>query len=62
MGVKAIGTILDHRKGEYIRSGQLAPKVMRRVEVGQSYGAVAKELKLSKNTVMGSVHRHRNKA
>jgi DNA invertase Pin-like site-specific DNA recombinase len=57
--VKARGKILGRRKGEYIKSGKLAPKVLAMVEAGQSYRAIAKELKLSKNTVMGIVHRHR---
>ena len=57
--VKARGKILGRRKGEYIKSGKMAPKVLAMVEAGQSYRVIAKELKLSKNTVMGIVHRHR---
>ena len=57
--VKARGKILGRRKGEYIKSGKMAPKVLAMVEAGQSYRTIAKELKLSKNTVMGIVHRHR---
>ena len=57
--VKARGKILGRRKGEYIKSGKMAPKVLAMVEAGQSYRAIAKELKLSKNTVMGIVRRHR---
>jgi DNA invertase Pin-like site-specific DNA recombinase len=60
--VKARGKILGRRKGEYIKSGKMAPKVLAMVEAGQSYRAIAKELKLSKNTVMGIVHRHRKEA
>jgi DNA invertase Pin-like site-specific DNA recombinase len=60
--VKARGKILGRRKGEYVKSGKMAPKVLAMVEAGQSYRAIAKELKLSKNTVMGIVHRHRKEA
>ena len=60
--VKARGKILGRRKGEYIKSGKMAPKVLAMVEAGQSYRTIAKELKLSKNTVMGIVHRHRKEA
>lgn len=56
---KAKGRILGRQKGDYIKSGRLAPKVLRMVEEGHSYRAIAKALKLSKNTVMEIVHRHR---
>jgi putative DNA-invertase from lambdoid prophage Rac len=58
----ARGKTLGRRKGAYITSGQLAPKVLAMVEAGRSYRVIAKALKLSKNTMMGSVHRHRKEA
>lgn len=61
-GVSSRNGILGHRKGEYIKSGRLALQVLAMLEVGQSYRVIAKELKLSKNTVMGIVHRHRKEA
>jgi len=51
---KTFGRRPDHRP----KADRLAPKVLRFVEEGWSYRNIAKELKLSKNTVMSIVHRH----
>jgi len=57
---KARGKTLGRRPGHRPKADRLAPKVLRLVEESWSYRDIAKELKLSKNTVMSIVHRHRN--
>ena len=57
---KARGKTFGRRPGHRPKADRLAPKVLRLVEEGRSYRDIAKELKLSKNTVMDIVHRHRN--
>ncbi len=56
---QACGKILGRKVGEHVKSDRLAPKVIRFVEEGWSYRFIAVELKISKNTVRGIVHRHR---
>ncbi|KHK00164.1 DNA-invertase [Desulfovibrio sp. TomC] len=57
---KAQGKTFGRRPGHRPKADRLAPKVLRLVEEDRSYRDIAKELKLSKNTVMSIVHRHRN--
>ena len=57
---KARGKTFGRKPGHRPKADRLAPKVLHLVEEGRSYRDIAKELKLSKNTVMSIVHRHRN--
>ena len=57
---KARGKTFGRRLGHRPKADRLAPKVLRLVEEGWSYRDIAKEVRLSKNTVMSIVHRHRN--
>ena len=57
---KARGKTFGRRPGHRPKADRLAPKVLRLVEEGWSYRDIAKEVRLSKNTVMSIVHRHRN--
>ena len=56
---KARGVKLGRQLGERPKSDRLGPKVLRMIQQGDSYREVAKELKLSKNTVSAIVKRHR---
>ena len=56
---KARGKILGRQTGERPKSNRLAPKVLELVDEGRSYRAIAREVNLSKNTVMDIVHRSR---
>jgi len=57
---KARGKIFGRKAGERPKSDRLAPKVRRLLQEGRSYRFIAKELNLSKTTVMGIVHRQRD--
>ena len=57
MAAKARGRKLGRQKGERPKSDRLAPKVMLLRNEGRSYRWIAKELQISKNTVMAIVHR-----
>ena len=57
---KARGKTFGRRPGHRPKSDRLAPKVLRLVGEGWSYRDIAKEVKLSKNTVMDIVHRDKN--
>jgi putative DNA-invertase from lambdoid prophage Rac len=57
---KARGKVFGRKMGERPKSDRLAPKVLNLLEGGRSYRDIARELKLSKNTVMSIAHRHRN--
>jgi putative DNA-invertase from lambdoid prophage Rac len=57
---RARGKVFGRRPGERPKSDRLAPKVLRLAEKGRSYRAIAKELGLSKNTVMSIVQRNRS--
>lgn len=56
---KARGKTFGRKPGERPKSDRLAPKVHRLLDNGRSYRFIAKELNLSKTTVMGIAHRHR---
>jgi len=56
---KARGKTFGRKAGYRPKSDRLTPKVISLVEDGRSYRFIARELNLSKNTVMGIVHRHR---
>lgn len=58
-GSSAKGRVFDRRSGERPKSDRLSPKVLCFVEEGRSCRAIAKELGLSKNTVMSIVLRNR---
>lgn len=59
VAVKANGKVLGRRLGHRPKSSRLSAKVLRLIEDGRSYRAIGRELNLSKNTVMGIVHRSR---
>ena len=56
---QARGKIFGRKKGERSKSDRLTPKVLALVEEGRSFRFIGSELKISKNTVMEIVHRHR---
>ena len=55
---KARGKKLGRQKGQRPKSNRLAPKVLSFREEGKSYRWIAKDLGISKNTVMDIVKRH----
>jgi putative DNA-invertase from lambdoid prophage Rac len=59
---KARGKRLGRRSGVRPKSDRLAPKVLALVAQGRSYRLVAREVGLSKNTVVGIVKRDRTAA
>lgn len=59
---KARGKRIGRQPGQRIKSDRLAPKVLRMVEEGTSYRAIAGELRISKSTVTDIVKRHATKA
>ncbi len=56
---KARGKVLGRQLGQRPKSDRLTPKVMSLIEEGRSYRFIARELKLSKNTVMVIAQRER---
>lgn len=56
---KARGKTFGRKPGDRPKSDRLAPKVYKLLKEGRSYQFIAKELHLSKTTVMGIVHRKR---
>ena len=54
---KARGKKLGRQKGQRPKSDRLAPKVLALRDENRSYRWIAKELKISKNTVMEIVRR-----
>jgi putative DNA-invertase from lambdoid prophage Rac len=56
---KARGVKLGRQPGQRPKSDRLAPRVLGMIEEGRSYRDVAKQLKLSKNTVAEIVRRNR---
>jgi putative DNA-invertase from lambdoid prophage Rac len=56
---KARGKRLGRRPGQRLKSDRLTPKVLARVADGRSYRLIARELGLSKNTVLEIVKRNR---
>lgn len=55
---RARGKKLGRQKGQRPKSDRLAPKVLEFRKEGRSYRWIAKDLKISKNTVMDIVRRH----
>jgi DNA invertase Pin-like site-specific DNA recombinase len=58
-GAKARGKRLGRQPGQRPKSDRLAPKVLALVTDGRSYRLIARELGLSKNTVLEIVKRNR---
>ena len=56
---KARGKKLGRRPGQRPKSDKLAPKVLQAVSEGRSYRWIARDLGISKNTVLDVVKRHR---
>jgi len=56
---KARGRKLGRQTGQRPKSDKLAPKVLAAIEEGRSYRWIARDLGISKNTVLGIVKRHR---
>jgi len=59
---KARGRKLGRQQGQRPKSDRLAPKVITLVEAGRSYRWIARDLGISKNTVMEIVKRSKNVA
>ena len=57
VAAKARGKQLGRQKGQRPKSDRLAPKVLLLREEGRSYRWIARDLGISKNTVMGIVKR-----
>ena len=55
---RARGKQVGRRPGQRIKSDRLAPKVLELKKQGDSYRQIAKQLKISKNTVTDIVKRH----
>ena len=56
---KARGKKLGRQTGERPKSDRLAPKVLALVAEGRSYRWIARDLGISKNTVVSIIHRNR---
>ncbi len=56
---RARGRKLGRQTGQRPKSDKLAPKVLAAVKQGRSYRWIARDLGISKNTVLGIVKRHR---
>ena len=56
---KARGKKLGRRPGQRPKSDRLAPNVLQAVSEGRSYRWIARDLGISKNTVLDVVKRHR---
>ncbi len=56
---KARGKKLGRQQGQRPKSDKLAPKVLQAVSEGRSYRWIARDLGISKNTVLDVVKRHR---
>lgn len=59
---KARGKKLGRQSGQRPKSDKLAPDVLDAVEEGRSYRWIARDLGISKNTVLSIVKRHRENA
>ncbi len=55
---KARGKKLGRQKGQRPKSDRLAPKVMALIEEGRSYRWIARDLGISKNTVLAIAKRN----
>jgi putative DNA-invertase from lambdoid prophage Rac len=51
--------VFGRRPGQRVKADRFAPKVLKLVDEGQSYGEISHRLGLSKNTVLGIVKRDR---
>ncbi len=56
---RARGKKLGRQPGQRPKSDKLAPKVIQAVEDGRSYRWIARDLGISKNTVLEIMKRHR---
>ena len=56
---RARGKKLGRQPGQRPKSDRLAPKVLHAIDGGKSYGWIARDLGISKNTVADIVKRHR---
>ena len=56
---RARGKKLGRQPGQRPKSDRYAARVMALADQGLSYRLIARDLRLSKNTVMAIVHRHR---
>lgn len=56
---RARGRKLGRQPGQRPKSDKLAPKVLAAIEEGRSYRWIARDLGISKNTVLSIVKRHR---
>lgn len=56
---RARGRRLGRQPGQRPKSDKLAPKVLAAIEEGRSYRWIARDLGISKNTVLSIVKRHR---
>ena len=54
---RARGVVFGRQTGQRIKADRMAPKVLALVKAGRSYREIARELNLSKNTVLGIVKR-----
>ncbi|MEM6566502.1 MAG: recombinase family protein [Pseudomonadota bacterium] len=59
---RARGKKLGRQRGQRPKSDKLAPDVLTAVEEGRSYRWIARDLGISKNTVLSIVKRHRENA
>jgi len=59
---KARGKVLGRQKGQRPKSDRLAPGVLALVAAGRSYRWIARDLGISKNTVLAIVQRSRQAA
>lgn len=57
---RARGRKLGRQPGQRPKSDRLAPKVVQAVEEGRSYRWIARDLGISKNTVLDIMKRHRS--
>ena len=60
--MQAPGIWIDRQPGQRPKSDRLAPKVMALIEEGRSYRWIARDLGISKNTVLDIVQRTRKTA
>lgn len=58
---KARGRKFGRQPGQRPKSDKLAPKVMEAIAAGRSYRWIARDLGISKNTVLDIAKRHREK-
>jgi len=56
---KSRGVVFGRQAGQRIKADRMAPKVLALVKAGRSYREIARQLNLSKNTVLGIVKRAR---